>query len=141
MGALEVCSAAAWPDSPFTPPCPLLPLCRSLGGADKQSSSKLFVAGLRGHTDAVTGLAWSPDGASLATACEDRTVRVYDLRDPTAKSIPMRKKELLRAGVLDVGFGANANHVVLQVRGGGGGGWGSCCQGCWGCWGCCCCCW
>ena len=90
---------------------------RSLGGVDKQSCSKLFIAGLRGHTDAVTGLAWSPDGASLATACEDRTVRVYDLRDPTAKSIPMRKKELLRAGVLDVGFGADSNHVVLQVGG------------------------
>lgn len=43
---------------------------------------------------------------------------MFDLRDPTAKSIPARKKELLRCGVQDVGFGDDSNHVLVQVRAG-----------------------
>ncbi|KAI7845338.1 hypothetical protein COHA_001045 [Chlorella ohadii] len=86
-------------------------------GADKHASSKLFITGLRGHTAEVTGLSWSPDGESLATACDDRTVRVFDLRDPTAKSIPCRKKELLRCGVQDVAFGDDAQHVAVLTKG------------------------
>ncbi|MCY0991151.1 protein kinase [Nannocystis sp. ILAH1] len=33
---------------------------------------------LRGHTDAIYGLAWSPDGRRLATASTDATARVWD---------------------------------------------------------------
>ena len=35
---------------------------------------------MTGHTDYVTGCAWSPDGSLLATASRDRTVRVWDVR-------------------------------------------------------------
>lgn len=38
------------------------------------------------------------------------------MRDLTAKSIPSRKKELLRCGVQDVAFGDDAEHVVVQVH-------------------------
>jgi hypothetical protein len=91
------------------------PLQCSAHTADKHATSRLFVTGLRGHTAEVTGLAWSPDGTQLATACDDRTVRVFNLSDPTAKSIPFRSKEL-RVGVQDVAFGEDSQHVAVQVR-------------------------
>lgn len=84
-------------------------------GHDRHADSKLFITGLRGHTAEVTGISWSPDGDALATACDDRTVRVFDLRDPTAKTIPLRKKEL-RCGVQDVAFGDDSSHVAVQAR-------------------------
>jgi WD40 repeat protein len=37
------------------------------------------VSTLKGHTDAINGLAFSPDGKSLATASSDRTVKVWDV--------------------------------------------------------------
>jgi WD40 repeat protein len=36
---------------------------------------------LEGHTEHVLAVAWSPDGARLATTSEDSTARVYDARD------------------------------------------------------------
>lgn len=83
--------------------------------ADKHATSKLAIMGLKGHTAEVTGLSWSPDGTALATACDDRTVRIFNLADPTAKSIPFRKKEL-RVGVQDVAFADDEQHVAVQVR-------------------------
>jgi len=37
-----------------------------------------IVASLRGHTDYVYDLAWSPDGSAIVTASGDRTLRIWD---------------------------------------------------------------
>ena len=38
-----------------------------------------LIAVLRGHTDWVTGLAFSPDGTRLGTSCGDNSIRLRDL--------------------------------------------------------------
>ena len=44
---------------------------------DAESGKELLT--LRGHSDPVYGVAFSPDGKRLATASGDRTVQVYEL--------------------------------------------------------------
>lgn len=48
---------------------------------------------LSGHTDAVTGLAWSGDGNFLATTSKDRTVRIWDLTRPEPTAAILDKHE------------------------------------------------
>ena len=48
------------------------------GGLRTQSPPLDVIAPLKGHTDAVEAIAVSPDGLFAATACFDRTVRLFD---------------------------------------------------------------
>ena len=60
---------------------------------DAESGKELLT--LRGHTDSVRGVAFSPDGKRLATASYDHTAKVWDAESG---------KELLT-------LGAHSNHV------------------------------
>ncbi|XP_078683818.1 coronin-7-like [Branchiostoma floridae x Branchiostoma belcheri] len=46
-------------------------------------SAEQQVFKLRGHTDQIFSLAWSPDGQYLATVCKDGSIRIYNPRDST----------------------------------------------------------
>jgi WD40 repeat protein len=44
------------------------------------------VAELRGHTDYVHAVGWSPDGTRLVSGSGDFTVRVWDSLSPAARA-------------------------------------------------------
>jgi hypothetical protein len=43
------------------------------------------LAAPQGHGDTINGIAWSPDGTLLATACDDMMLRLFDLHDLAVK--------------------------------------------------------
>jgi WD40 repeat protein/serine/threonine protein kinase len=58
------------------------------------------VACLRGHTDMISGLVFSPDGKMLASASADQTIRLWDVE----KKQPVGVLRGHRSGVLSVAF-------------------------------------
>jgi WD40 repeat protein len=71
--------------------CGSTPLAhRALLAAMAQLRTRLV---LRGHDDAVRGVAWAPHGDRIASASHDRTVRIWDLARPTRQPVVLRGHE------------------------------------------------
>ncbi|WP_423787563.1 hypothetical protein, partial [Klebsiella pneumoniae] len=68
---------------------------------------------MKGHGDSVTGLSFSSDGRSLATACGDGLVRVFKLDDASSKSFKFLRINL-PAGChpTAIAFGDDASSIV-----------------------------
>ncbi|XP_073139950.1 uncharacterized protein [Henckelia pumila] len=88
--------------------------------ADKDANKKhhpLDLNTLKGHGDAVTGLCFSPDARSLATACGDGVVRVFRLDDASSKSFKFLRINLPAGGhPTSVAFAGDASSVVVASQ-------------------------
>ena len=71
---------------------------------------------VQGHGDAVLGLAFSADGSCLATVCQDRMARVFDLAKDIESSLGYRHKKLTLSP-LDIAFGPTSGHFVILSSG------------------------
>lgn len=72
---------------------------------------------LKGHGDSVTGLCFSSDGRSLATACADGVVRIFKLDDASSKSFKFLKINVPAGGhPLAVAFSDAASSLVVASQ-------------------------
>jgi WD40 repeat protein len=70
----------------------------------------------QGHGDVINGIAWSPNGKLMATACDDMHLRLFDLHKLAAKD-PSFKHHEMRNTPLGVGFGNDGHSLVIAMRG------------------------
>ncbi|KAJ6404669.1 hypothetical protein OIU85_020746 [Salix viminalis] len=88
--------------------------------SDKDHNKKhhpLDLNTLKGHGDSVTGLCFSYDGRSLATACADGVVRVFKLDDASSKSFKFLRINVPAGGhPVAVAFSDDASSVVVASQ-------------------------
>ncbi len=61
-------------------------------------------------------LAFSRDGKGVATAADDRTLRLYQIEDVAGKGVTFKRKEL-RKGAAGVAYGASPDEVAVLTKG------------------------
>ncbi|GAV60236.1 WD40 domain-containing protein [Cephalotus follicularis] len=88
--------------------------------SDKDQNKKhhpLDLNTLKGHGDFVTGLCFSSDARSLATACADGVVRVFKLDDASSKSFKFLRINLPAGGhPTAIAFTDDASSVVVASQ-------------------------
>lgn len=70
---------------------------------------------LHGHDDWVWGVAWSPDGITVASASHDRTIRLWDVRD-TDDARPVRVLRGHTDKVATVAFSPDGTRLVSAAQ-------------------------
>ncbi|KAK9832499.1 hypothetical protein WJX81_002288 [Elliptochloris bilobata] len=86
------------------------------GAPDKAALHPLHVNTLKGHQGAISGVAFSADGAALATVCEDRALRIYRMDDIADPGLNFRRRNLLQTPV-GVAAGDAPGQVAVLVEG------------------------
>lgn len=86
-------------------------------GADAGLQHPLYINSLKGHSGDITGLSWSPDAKLLATSCDDRTLRVFDLSDDICSSSVGFKRKSMTTGLTDVAFGRTGKELLVLTKG------------------------
>jgi WD40 repeat protein len=75
---------------PLRPPPPPPPDPSAHTKEDMAAHHALFLSALKGHSDAISSVAWAHDGKALVSACDDLTLRVFDMHDVTSKDPKFR---------------------------------------------------
>ncbi|XP_062156412.1 uncharacterized protein LOC133864175 [Alnus glutinosa] len=92
----------------------------SHSAADKDQNKRhhpLDLNTLKGHGDSVTGICFSSDGQSLATACADGVVRVFKLDEASSKSFKFLRINLPAGGhPTAVAFSNGASSIVVASQ-------------------------
>ncbi|GFR51981.1 hypothetical protein Agub_g14508 [Astrephomene gubernaculifera] len=84
---------------------------------DAMSHHELWLNTLKDHGDTVTGLAWSRDGRLLGSACEDMTLRLFDLGEDVGAKNPKFKRIRTARIPIGVGFGDSPDQLAAVLRG------------------------
>ncbi|XP_041021774.1 transducin beta-like protein 2 [Juglans microcarpa x Juglans regia] len=92
----------------------------SHSAADKDQNKRhhpLDLNTLKGHGDSVTGISFSSDGRSLATACADGVVRVFKLDNASSKSFKFMRMNLPAGGhPTAVAFSDDVSSIVIASQ-------------------------
>eukprot|EP00210_Caulerpa_lentillifera_P004271 g4074.t1 len=76
----------------------------------------LYILSLKDHRDRVNGFGWAHDGSALASACEDRCVRLFTFSDTIDKGVSIRQINI-PAVPMDVGFLHSSDKFVVLCKG------------------------
>ncbi|KAG2729629.1 hypothetical protein I3760_01G259700 [Carya illinoinensis] len=92
----------------------------SHSAADKDQNKRhhpLDLNTLKGHGDSITGISFSSDGRSLATACADGVVRVFKLDNASSKSFKFMRMNLPAGGhPTAVAFSDDVSSIVIASQ-------------------------
>eukprot|EP00878_Enallax_costatus_P010560 GHUV01011027.1.p1 GENE.GHUV01011027.1~~GHUV01011027.1.p1 ORF type:complete len:367 (+),score=82.44 GHUV01011027.1:462-1562(+) len=90
--------------------------CSAATKEDMAAHHALFINTLKGHTDTINSIAWSPNGRLLASACDDMQLRLFDMSDLSNQNLKFKKVKL-KQGPVGVGFGNDGSSLVAALRG------------------------
>jgi len=83
------------------------------------AASGLHLSTFKGHGDGLVGLAFSSDGARLATACADRAVRLFTVPGPGGRAATPPARRDVGSSLVGVAFtGGSESPLVVLTRGG-----------------------
>ncbi|XP_057980913.1 uncharacterized protein LOC131166406 [Malania oleifera] len=115
--ALHASHKASRPPQPISKKSHSKPHSHASDKDQNKRHHSLDVNTLKGHSDSVTGLCFSSDGRSLATACADGVVRVFKLDDASSKSFKFLRINVPMGGhPTAVAFSDDASSIVVASQ-------------------------
>jgi len=75
---------------------------------------QIKLVSIKGHTDSITNLCWSPNGKFLATAAVDRTLRIYEAKTLEEKIPRFIRINLPFDHVTSMDFTGDSHHIIVS---------------------------
>lgn len=85
--------------------------------ADSATQHACYVATIKGHTDAIVALAFDREASALATACEDRVIRLFKCAQLAAPGGASFRRLPLTANPGGLAFGSTAQQLLVLTNG------------------------